>query len=50
MYKVWKVTYKIYGKYAKEKQFKNYEAALMFFWSVQKSSKVTSTNLLGAYN
>ena len=48
--KMYKVTYKIYGKYVKENQFDSYEAAVKFFWSIQKSSKVTSTNLVGAYN
>ena len=47
---MYKVTYKIYGRYVKENQFDSYEAALKFFWSIQKSSKVTSTNLVGAYN
>lgn len=40
------VTYKIYGKYVKENKFDTYEAAKKFFYSIMKSAKITSAELV----
>ena len=43
---MYKVEYKIYGKFVHEKTFDTYEAAKKFFYAIMKSSKVTAAELM----
>ena len=42
---MYKVIFKIYGKYTKENSFSSYEEAKKFFHKIRKSPKVTYTEL-----
>ena len=42
---MYKVTYKIFGKYVNEKTFDTYETAKKFFYVMVKNSKATSVEL-----
>ncbi len=43
---MYKVVYKVYGKYVNVVSFDTYTAAKKFFWKMQKNSKITSTELI----
>lgn len=42
---MYKVTYKIFGKYGNEKTFDTYETAKKFFYVMMRNSKTTSVKL-----
>ena len=42
---MYKVTYKIFGKYVNEKTFDTYETAKKFFYAINKNPAVKRVNL-----